>query len=331
MAIKHARIKKKSRVWIRLAVVLGVAAMLGLVFVASVGVGKLLLNAAKQYPADQQQEQVSVPEQEIVPVRVPRLKAHSYVIGARYSSYLYSGITQLCAPLRNADGSLNFQSRAAAEVGWDQNGKVDLTTNAWELHRDGLYLCTYIPITGFAIEDAVLRELTLSYEAALIAEAAQSGVDEIFLTGFVPTSANVSEVAAYLERVKLLCGESCAVGILIDPEVFLAAEYDVYLAAMLRNSCDFLVMDLRNLPLDVMESPTDSESGSAPGQTEEQSTQETTGQAPGRQLSVGYVLDQMQYDLTRYSPRLALTESQTDALDAITAKGYHNWLIMGNE
>ena len=71
MAIKHARIKKKSRVWIRLAVVLGVAAVLGLVFIASVGVGKLLLNAAKQYPAELQQEQVSVPEQEIVPVRVP--------------------------------------------------------------------------------------------------------------------------------------------------------------------------------------------------------------------------------------------------------------------
>ena len=39
-------------------------------------------------------------------------------------------------------------------------------------------------------------------------------------------------------------------------------------------------------------------------------------------------MQNLQYDLTRYSPRLALNEAQTDDLDYIIAKGYGNWVIM---
>ena len=45
-------------------------------------------------------------------------------------------------------------------------------------------------------------------------------------------------------------------------------------------------------------------------------------------MSVEYVMQNLQYDLTRYSPRLALDEQQTDALDYVIAKGYGNWVIM---
>lgn len=321
MAVKHARVKRKNgRVWVKLAVALGVLAVLGLVFAASVGIGKLLLKQAEKYPAKQENEQVTVPEQEILPVQVPRIKAHAYTLGAKYSSYVYSGITQVCAPLRTAGGDMNFKSRVCEQVGWNQNGKVNLTTNAWELHESGLYLTTYIPITGFAVEDAVLSELTLSYEAALIAEAAESGVDEVFLVGLAPTQANIGAITAYIERVKLLCGGDCAIGILVTPELFLLSEYDVYLAAQLMRVCDFLVMDLRDLPAQGIVTET---------QDEQESTGEQETNAP--MLTVAYVLENMQYDLQRYSPRLALTEAQTDALDLIMAKGYGNWLIMQEE
>ncbi len=327
MAAKHARVKRKSsRVWVKLSVALGVLAVLGLVFAASVGIGKLLLRQAEKYPAKQEDEQVTVPVQEIIPVHVPRIKAHSYTLGARYSSYVYSGITQVCAPLRDKDGNLNFDSRVCEKVGWNENGRVDLAVNAWELHENGLYLCTYIPITGFDGEDAVLSELTLSYEAALIAEAAESGVDEIFLVGLSPTQANIGEMTAYIERVKLLCGDGCAIGVLVTPELFLMAEYDVYLAAQLMRVCDFLVMDLRGLP--TQESLTEPDEEQI---TDEEQTTDATQQTPARQITVAYVLENMQYELQRYSPRLALTDAQTDALDLIMTKGYGNWLIMQEE
>lgn len=322
MAAKHARMKKRSRVWVKLGVVLGVLAVLGLVFAASVGIGKLLLRKAEQYPAEGEKEEVTVPRQEIVPVNVPRLKAHAYVLGARYSGFVYSGIMQVCAPLRDADGSLNFDSRVCESVGWDQNGNVNLVTNAWELHESGMYLSTYMPVTGFDVKDPVLSELTLSYEASLIAEAAECGVDEVFLTGLAPTQSNIGQIVAYIERVKLLCGDGCAIGVLISPEVFLSAEYDVYLAAMLARSCDFLVMDLRGLSLAQPES-SEQESTEPPEGQSEQTTEQQN-----RQLTVTWVMENMQYDLQRYSPRLAVTDQQTDALDHITACGYHNWLIM---
>lgn len=334
MAAKHARMKKRSRVWARLGVVLGVAlgvlAVLGAVFAASVGIGNFLLKKAEQFPAEGEREEITVPKQETVPLGAPSLKAHAYTLGARYSGFVYSGILQVCAPLRNADGSLNFDSRVCESVGWDQNGSVDLANNVRELHGSDVYLCTYIPITGFAVEDPVLSELTLSYEASLIAEAAECGVDEVFLTGLSPTQSNIEQIVAYVERVKLLCGADCAVGVMIPPEVFLSAEYDVYLAAALARTCDFLVMDLRDLPLADRES--DGQESTAPSPTEpEQTTEQTTEQNAGQnagQITVTFVIENMQYELQRYSPRLALTDLQTEALDLITARGYHNWLIM---
>ncbi|MBQ7379056.1 MAG: hypothetical protein IJW70_05180 [Clostridia bacterium] len=322
MAVKRTRVGKRHRAWVKWLVALGVVAVLGIVFAASVGVGSWLLKKAEQYPAGDAQQEVTVPEDQIVPIKVPLIKAYAYAIGDRYSSYLYSDISHLCAPLRAQDGSLLFASRVCEHAGWDQNGTADLALNVWELHKNGLYLCTYMPISGFAVEDAVLRELVLSYEASLIVEAAESGVDEIFLTGVTPTQTNITEIVQYLRRIKSLSGD-CAIGVMITPQVLLAAEHDVYLAAQLMEVCDFLVLDLRGLPLHTSEAGTEAETGA--------NTEAQTDGAQASELTVAYVMEHMRYDLTRYSPRLALGGDQTEALDYIIERDYENWLIMGEE
>lgn len=318
MAVKRARVGRRPRVWIKWLVALGVVAVLGIVFAVSVGVGSWLLKKAEQYPAGDAQPEMTVPEEQIIPVNVPSVRAYAYTVGERYSSYVYSGISHLCAPLRAQDGTLLFDSRVCKHTEWDENGSADLAINVWELHKNGLYLCTYMPVEGFATEDAVLRELTLSYEASLIAEAAESGVDEIFLTGIEPTQANIASVVQYLRRVKGLAGDT-AIGVLVSPQVLLAAEHDVYLAAQLMEVCDFLVLDLRGLPLYA--------SGT---ETEAETQAQTTGTQTG-EVTVAYVMEHMQYELIRYSPRLALSGEQTDALDFIIGKNYQNWLIMGEK
>ena len=118
------------------------------------------------------------------------------------------------------------------------------------------------------------------------------------------TQANIAEVCAYLRRVKVLAG-NCAIGVLIAPEVLLSARYDAYTAAQLLTVCDFLVLDLRGIPLDVADPAAEQQA-----------------------LTVRYILENMQYDLIRYSPRLALDGAQTDALDYVISKGYQNWVIM---
>lgn len=324
MAVKRVRMKNKHRAWVKWVVAIGIVAFLGVTFAASVGIGNWLLKTAEQYPASVEQESVTVPPEKIIPVRVPAIKAYAYSLGDRYSGYVYADITHLCAPLRDADGALVFSSRVCERAGWEQNGRVDLATNTWELHQSGLYLCAFMPISGFAEEDEAVRELVLSYEASLISEAADNGVDEIFLTGLDPTHANITEVAQYLRRVKSLCSSDCAIGVMITPEVLLAEQYDVYLAAQLMSVCDFLVLDLRGLPLNDAPIPQETET-EAPGET---LTEQESGTGEEQMLSVEYVMQNLQYDLTRYSPRLALSEQQTDALDYIIAKGYGNWVII---
>lgn len=322
MAIKRVRVGKKRHAWVKWAVAAAIVLAVGVSFAASVGVGNWLLQTAEKYPAGEQETQTALPEQEILPVSVFPIKAHSYGFGNRYSSYVYAGITQLCAPLCGADGSPVYDSAVCERAGWETCGSVDLAENMLDLHQNGLYVSAYMPIDGFAEPDAALRELALSYEAALIAEAAAAGVDEIFLTGLAPTQANITAVLQYLRRIKSLAG-NCAIGVLIEPEVLLAADYDVYTAAQLLQVCDFLVLDLRSLPLTATEPETETQ-----GESETQLETETQTEQGGTQLTVTTVLEQMQYDLQRYSPRLALDTTQTDALDLIIAKGYGNWVIM---
>lgn len=322
MAKRRVRVGKKRIAWVKWGIAMGIVLLLGVVFAASVGVGNWLLRTAEKYPAGESEQTVpNVPEEEILPVSVPRIKAHAYHIGDRYSSYTYAGISHLCAPLRAQDGTLVFESAVCEKAGWETNGSVDLAQNVENLHYNDLYLCAYVSVGGFAEQDAALRELALSYEAALIAEAAAAGVDEIFLCGLAPTQNNISDVTAYLHRVKVLAGD-CAIGVLITPDVLLATRYDVYTAAQLLGVCDFLVLDLRGLPLDAAtETESDGESTDEQSTTE-QSTVEQSG------LTVRYVMETMQYDLIRYSPRLALDGTQTDALDYVISKGYGNWVVM---
>ena len=331
MAKRRVRVGKKRIAWVKWGIAMGIVLLLGVVFAASVGVGNWLLRTAEKYPAGEPEQTVpEVPEEEILPVSVPRIKAHAYKIGDRYSSYTYAGISHLCAPLRAQDGTLVFDSAVCEKAGWETNGSVDLVQNVENLHYNDLYLCAYVSVGGFAEQDAALRELTLSYEAALIAEVAEAGVDEIFLCGLAPTQNNIADVTAYLRRVKALAGD-CAIGVLITPDVLLATRYDVYTAAQLLGVCDFLVLDLRGLPLDATEIGSDGES-TAEQSTTEQSTieQSTTEQSTTEQsgLTVRYVMETMQYDLIRYSPRLALDGTQTDALDYVISKGYGNWVVM---
>ncbi|MBO5758106.1 MAG: hypothetical protein J6S28_10445 [Clostridia bacterium] len=305
MAKRRVRIGKKGKAWVKWAVMAGVVLLLGVTFAASVGVGTWLLRTAEKYPAEKEQQTVpEVPKEEIVPITVPRIKAHAYHVGDRYTSYLNAGIAQLCAPLRTADGALVFDSAVCERAGWEPNGSADLAANVENLHHNNLYLTAYLPISGFAEQDAAMQELTLSYEAALIAEAAAAGVDEVFLCGLAPTQANIARVCEYVRRVKVLAGD-CAIGVLITPEVLLSARYEAYTAAQLLTVCDYLVLDLRGIPLDAFEP-----------------------EAEQQTLTVRYIMESMQYDLIRYSPRLALDGTQTDALDYVISKGYQNWVIM---
>lgn len=308
MARRRVRIGKSRGAWVKWAVAIGIVLLLGAVFAASVGVGSWLLRTAEKYPAgDAEQTTPEVPEQEIIPVSVPTVKAHAYKIGNRCSSYTSAGIRHLCAPLRDGEDALAYASAVCDRAGWETDGSVDLAQNVDNLHHNNLYLCAYMPIVGFDEQDKAMRELMLSYEAALITEAAAAGVDEIFLCGLAPTQANITEITAYLRRVKALAG-NCAIGVLITPDVLLASRHDAYTAAQLLSVCDFLVLDMRGLPLDVSEP-----------EAEQQS------------LTVKYIMENMQYDLIRYAPRLALDGTQTDALDFVIAKGYGNWVIMGND
>ena len=88
-----------------------------------------------------------------------------------------------------------------------------------------------------------MREVYKSYEIAIIAEAARDGVDDILLVGIDVTANNIDEVEDFLARASIAAGKS-VLGALISEQTLYMTEQEIYLAARMKDACDYIALDL---------------------------------------------------------------------------------------
>ena len=74
-------------------------------------------------------------------------------------------------------------------------------------------------------------------------------MDEILLIGLDVNEDNIDEVQRYVSDMSF-AAENAALGVLLTPEVFKSSEDHVYHASRIRSVCDFVALDLRDLPAD---------------------------------------------------------------------------------
>ncbi len=150
-----------------------------------------------------------------------------------------AGAEALCIELTNTDGIPRFTSSVYTDVLSGSSGKADLGRFITKAEMSGIEVRAQIALRSQSEQRQDLRDLRLSLEIALIAEAYEAGVREILLSGTEELA--LSSQYAIVRRIRESCPE-LAVGSVLK----LTAEEaeDVILLAELNDIFDFIALDL---------------------------------------------------------------------------------------
>lgn len=232
--------KRRKRAWMMFLIIAGAIV---LIFAIAVGIGAYLRYKSQSYEPKQKYNF----EGNIPPASdgAGAVYAPIYNYEDTVYSYASKGYTELSVMLGSAQ-SLNYTSDiAAAFAGVDmaQNKLEDYTS---AMHRYEITACGYFYSSAFEYEDESMRLLRKSYEVALLAEAAQKGIDDILILGINVNEQNCAEVARYLEDINS-AAKNCSVGIAITVGDLLLTNEEIYIAGAMKSSADFVALDLGSL------------------------------------------------------------------------------------
>jgi hypothetical protein len=104
--------------------------------------------------------------------------------------------------LRKLTGEPAYHSPLALAVTGNAGGSADLKTIVGELKARGIYVSGVFHSKFGSQSNENLREGVLGYEASLICEALECGVDEIVVMGLPTDSAGVAEASLLFKRVR---------------------------------------------------------------------------------------------------------------------------------
>ena len=234
-----------GRVWI---IIVSAVAFLLLSVTVSVAVGSALGNRAQEYEDSLPLLDISVKDRYSGDKTVKAVDAQSFELGLDASYYVSIGIKDLSICLRDSDGFITYHSNVDVSFGDETKmGSRDLSVEVDNIQESGGYVCAYIYSGAFSEEDEYLREIKKSYELALIHEAAASGVDDLLIVGLEVNKENLAEVEDFVSRASV-SAEDTALGVLLDADVFKQADDNDRRAQRIAAVCDYVAIDLRNLP-----------------------------------------------------------------------------------
>lgn len=294
--------RDRSRVWIY---IVALAAFVMLCLMISVGIGILLAERAERHENTPKYDFASKPYYSGDKIVKP-VNAQPYIFGDYAGLLTGVGITDFSVCLRASDGSLTYNTEYDVDLGEPtQEGVSALSKYTAYIHENGGRVCAYFYVTSFGFEDEYLREIHKAYELALISEAARNGADEIMLVGLDVTDANIDEIEEFVSNAAY-SAKDVAVGVLIPPEKFKLIEEGVYHAARLRSVCDFVALDLRDLPVDAADI-----------------------EADGEASLLDSTLEDMEYYISSYSMRIVFSNENSSLYDAAIDLGVENLQIIG--
>ena len=262
---RRTRSREASRV--PLIVICSVAFVI-LCLATSVGIGLMLGKRAD--------EQQSHPKYELERVEyqsgaktVKSIEGYHFRNGASAADYYRQGIVDFSFCLRHADGSLEYASSVADAVGIeDASNLPSLISEVKAIQAEGGRACGYFYSTAFEEQNEGARSTLIAYEKALLCEMAQSGINEILILGVDVSEKNIGEIEQFLAFVSS-DAQKTAIGIAVSQDVLFMTEQEIYLAARLKDSCDFLALDLRYMTLEDAETGRDEDGKLIPAALDE--------------------------------------------------------------
>lgn len=290
------------------AVVVSVMVFLALCVLVSVIIGLALGRRAQENDNDKKYE-FEKTEYQSGNKTVRGVEAYDYLKSDTTESFSDQGITDYSICLRRRDGALEYKLDISDKMEFDEIlSETSLEARIDKVHGAGGYACVYLYLNSLECEDKYQREIYKAYEVALVAEAAACGADDIMLLGLSVTEANISEVEEFVARAAIAAGDT-AIGVALPPETILLTEQEIYLASRVRNSCDFIALDLTEQELSFKELGTDGAGNHINNSLEE-------------------MLDSMEYYIKAYSMRTVFSNSDRELYRAAIRLGVVSFQVI---
>ncbi len=310
---RYSRHATKRRMILRMPTHIGrvvavVLVVVGIITLALVW-GSILKAKSDAYRAAEEAGEWTVEENAtpVLPVNVPDVRARTIDVGESVGILRdrYSGVV---LTLRDGEGKLTFSSRVAATAGIPASDLPDLADELTRISRSELYVIGTFAVTSFSVADAALAAYQRGLEMALLRELAESGIDDILLTGLpVGNDAADALAVAYLNELSALLADMAdrpAIGVSIPLSAFETedtennedaeeeADAPVYGGRLtpgrILRACDYISMDLRGIEL----------------------------------TTAVELLPHLAYPYTRYALRLVLPREATDLIASAASHGF---------
>lgn len=267
---RYSRRATKRRMTLRMPTHTGrivtiLLAAVGVVALALVW-GSILKAKSDAYRAAEEAGEWTVEENAtpVLPVEVPDVRTVSIDVGESVG-FLRDRYDGVVLTLRDGEGKLTFASRVATAAGMNTADLPDLATELTRISRSEMYVVGTFAVTSVSETDPALATYARGLEMALLRELAESGIDDILLTGLPAGSDSADALAvAYLNDVSELLSDLAdrpAIGVSLPLSAFETenAEDDgeaettapIYAGRLtpgrLLRACDYLTMDLRGV------------------------------------------------------------------------------------
>ncbi len=211
---------------------------------------------------------------------VSDINAYPHVLGNDPASVI--DFPAVSVSLNNPDGSLNYISDVSIHQNLTGNSKVSLPETMQALSLYSSYISAVFYPQAFSHDTSDLRFAATASESALLREFMKSGAKDLVLVDLPLESVALSEILQYVQTLKNAVGE-LPVGVAVP--LSLAKRADGWeLLNTLLETCDFCLLDLRQVPL----------------------------KEDGSPMSSIELLADADYFLTQYDMRLMLTDQQSD-------------------
>ncbi|MBE6547088.1 MAG: hypothetical protein E7668_06595 [Ruminococcaceae bacterium] len=284
-------------------ILITVGVLLVVLLVAFLVIGNLLQNKSEERAETDTKEQTLPPiSEERTPHR--EIVAYSVLLEtldegsfADRVAALPDGDSAVSIPLTDREGTPLYRSPIALRLGLQSEGAYTVTVASALSSIGERYTSGVFYLTALSEEDALLRSVRLSQSAAMLAEAAEGGLDEALLTVPDMTEEQVQEAIYFAEQVRHLAPE-LELGLTLSETIY-SSENAAAVIDRLYESFDFLAIEA--VP---------SNEGDPVAQTAQ-------------------TIHDLRYHLLRYHMRLLLPVSddatQAALIEAVEKEGFHNW------
>lgn len=217
----------------------------------------------------------------------------------RLSEIKKTGGNSVCYTVRADDGSEIFKSSVAQDNGKQAAGNdyISAKSLADRAEDRELHSSAVVDVYSFSEKDAAKRSVKLAYDAAIGAELAIGGIDDVIFRVSSISADNIEELCQVAESAKKIHSEAI-IGISIPMDT-LEGEGSEILIDRLWQSFDFLAFDMTKRP------------------------DKDADEYITKNVEAAY------YYLLRYNARVLLPSADTEALaeiiEALTAKNISNW------